>query len=51
MLKVASYNMRKGIGTDRRRNPDRILEVLREIDADVSLCRRPTVASARARAC
>ncbi|HEX8420262.1 MAG TPA: endonuclease/exonuclease/phosphatase family protein, partial [Sphingomonas sp.] len=35
MLKVASYNMRKGIGTDRRRNPDRILEVLREIDADV----------------
>ncbi|HVF93014.1 MAG TPA: endonuclease/exonuclease/phosphatase family protein [Sphingomonas sp.] len=35
MLKVASYNMRKGIGTDRRRNPERILEVLREIDADV----------------
>jgi endonuclease/exonuclease/phosphatase family metal-dependent hydrolase len=34
-LKVASYNMRKGIGTDRRRNPERILEVLREIDADV----------------
>lgn len=35
MIKVASYNMRKGIGTDRRRRPDRILEVLREIDADV----------------
>lgn len=35
MIKVASYNMRKGIGTDRRRNPERILEVLREIDADV----------------
>ena len=34
-LKVASYNMRKGIGTDRRRNPERVLEVLREIDADV----------------
>lgn len=34
-LKVASYNMRKGIGTDRRRDPARILEVLREIDADV----------------
>ena len=34
-IKVASYNMRKGIGTDRRRNPERILEVLREIDADV----------------
>lgn len=35
MLKVASYNMRKGIGTDRRRSPERVLEVLREIDADV----------------
>ena len=35
MIKVASYNMRKGIGTDRRRNPERTLEVLREIDADV----------------
>ncbi len=35
MLKVASYNMRKGIGADRRRNPERILEVLREVDADI----------------
>ena len=35
MIKVASYNMRKGIGTDRRRNPERILEILREIDADM----------------
>lgn len=35
MIKVASYNMRKGIGTDRRRRPDRILEVLQEIDADI----------------
>jgi len=35
MIKVASYNMRKGIGTDRRRSPERILEVLCEIDADV----------------
>jgi endonuclease/exonuclease/phosphatase family metal-dependent hydrolase len=34
-IRVASYNIRKGIGTDRRRNPERILEVLREIDADV----------------
>ncbi|MBW6529123.1 endonuclease/exonuclease/phosphatase family protein [Sphingomonas citri] len=34
-LKVASYNIRKAIGTDRRRNPERILQVLREIDADV----------------
>ena len=35
MIKVASYNIRKGIGTDRRRRPERILEVLREIDADI----------------
>ena len=35
MIKVASYNIRKGIGADRRRSPDRILDVLREIDADV----------------
>ena len=35
MIKVASYNMRKAIGTDRRRNPERILEVLCEIDADI----------------
>lgn len=35
MLKVASYNMRKSIGTDRRRRPERTLEVLREIDADI----------------
>lgn len=35
VLTVASYNMRKAIGTDRRRSPERILEVLREIDADV----------------
>lgn len=35
MIKVASYNIRKGIGTDRIRSPDRILHVLKEIDADV----------------
>ena len=34
-ITVASYNMRKAIGTDRRRRPDRVLDVLREIDADV----------------
>jgi endonuclease/exonuclease/phosphatase family metal-dependent hydrolase len=34
-ITVASYNMRKAIGTDRRRKPARILEVLHEIDADV----------------
>ena len=35
MIKVASYNIRKGIGTDRRRDPERILQVLCEIGADV----------------
>ena len=35
MIRVASYNMRKAIGTDRRRNPGRTIEVLNELDADV----------------
>jgi len=35
MIKVASYNIHKGIGTDRRRDSARILAVLREIDADI----------------
>ena len=35
MIKVASYNIHKGVGLDRRRNPERIVEVLREIDADI----------------
>jgi endonuclease/exonuclease/phosphatase family metal-dependent hydrolase len=35
MIRVASYNMRKSIGTDRRRNPERTIEVLNEIGADV----------------
>lgn len=34
-LSFASYNIRKAIGLDRRRDPERILAVLREIDADV----------------
>lgn len=34
-IKVASYNMHKGIGADRRRNPERILKVLHELDADL----------------
>jgi endonuclease/exonuclease/phosphatase family metal-dependent hydrolase len=34
-LTVASYNMRKAIGLDRRRDPQRILDVLHQIDADV----------------
>jgi endonuclease/exonuclease/phosphatase family metal-dependent hydrolase len=35
MIRVASYNIHKGVGTDRQRRPERIIEVLREIDADV----------------
>ncbi len=34
-LKVASYNIHKGVGSDRRRDPDRIIAVLRELDADI----------------
>jgi endonuclease/exonuclease/phosphatase family metal-dependent hydrolase len=35
MIKLASYNIRKGLGTDRIRSPERILAVLNEINADV----------------
>ena len=34
-LTIASYNVHRAIGNDRRSNPQRILSVLREIDADV----------------
>lgn len=34
-LKFASYNIHKAVGTDRRRNPERIIAVLRELDADI----------------
>jgi endonuclease/exonuclease/phosphatase family metal-dependent hydrolase len=34
-LKVATYNIRKAVGLDQRRDPARILAVLKEIDADV----------------
>ena len=34
-LTFASYNIHKGVGLDRRRDPERIMAVLREIDADV----------------
>ncbi|TSB01732.1 endonuclease/exonuclease/phosphatase family protein [Sphingorhabdus contaminans] len=34
-VKVASYNIRKAVGLDQRRNPDRIVRVLKEIDADI----------------
>ena len=34
-LSFASYNVHKSIGLDRRRDPERILSVLHEIDADI----------------
>ena len=34
-LKIVSYNVHRAIGRDRRFAPERILGVLREIDADV----------------
>ena len=34
-ITVASYNIHTAVGLDRRRDPDRILAILREIDADV----------------
>jgi exonuclease III len=34
-LKFASYNIHRCIGLDRRRKPERVLDVLNEIDADI----------------
>ena len=34
-LTFASYNIHKAVGMDRRRDPERIITVLREIDADI----------------
>lgn len=34
-LTFATYNIHKGVGLDRRRDPERILSILHEIDADV----------------
>lgn len=34
-LRVASWNIHKGVGLDRRRDPERILAVLKEVDADI----------------
>lgn len=34
-MRIASYNIRKAVGLDWRRKPDRIVDVLAEIDADV----------------
>jgi endonuclease/exonuclease/phosphatase family metal-dependent hydrolase len=35
MIRLASYNIHKCVGTDRRRDPQRILDVLAEINADI----------------
>lgn len=34
-VRVASYNIHKGVGTDRLRRPERILDVLTELNADI----------------
>ena len=34
-LRIASYNIRKAVGTDRRRDPDRVLRVISDLGADV----------------
>jgi endonuclease/exonuclease/phosphatase family metal-dependent hydrolase len=35
MFSVATYNIHKGIGLDRRRRPDRVIDVLCELNADI----------------
>src|SRR3546814_14711530 len=35
-VRVASYNIRKAIGTDRRRVPGRVIDGRNELDADIS---------------
>lgn len=37
MVLIASYNIRKAIASDRRRRPERILDILAELDADIVL--------------
>ena len=34
-MRIASYNIRKAVGLDWRRDPNRIVEVLSEMDADI----------------
>lgn len=36
-FKIASYNIRKAVGTDRRHNPERIMRVLAETGADIAV--------------
>ncbi len=35
MIRAASYNIRKSVGLDRQRRPERIVEILNEINADI----------------
>ena len=35
MIRVATYNIHKCVGTDRKYDPERIVRVLREVDADL----------------
>ena len=34
-MRIVSYNIRKAVVLDRRRDPERILAILREVDADI----------------
>jgi len=34
-LRIASYNIRKAVGTDRRRDPQRILGIIADLEADI----------------
>lgn len=34
-MRIASYNIRKAVGLDWRRDPDRIVDVLAEVEADI----------------
>ena len=34
-LRIVSYNIRKALGTDRRRDPERIMRIIRSLHADV----------------
>lgn len=36
-LRIASYNIRKAVGTDRRRHPHRVLDVIAALEADIML--------------
>lgn len=46
-VRIASYNVHRAIGRDRRCEPQRILEVLREIDADVVALQEVEASDAR----